>query len=347
MNLSCGIIGKPFSGKSTLFTLMTGEEVGGKFGPVHGIAKVKDLRIDLLSRLYQPKKTTLATIEYIDVPGVVGVDGSENKMLEHVRNTDSLLAVVGAFEEKSEPDRIFVEIQNIRDDLLLNDLILVENRLEKIKHQRNPQEKEEFTLFSKLHEALEKNIPLRNLDLKEDEIKAIKGFQFFTLKPALFVINIREEDIPDAGLLEEKLRERLGAEEGAGVIALSVLIEEEIMQLPGEDREAFLQEMNISEPATEKVVRATYDLLGLISFFTTGEDEVKAWTIRKGTVARAAAGEIHSDIERGFIKAELVHYEDFVSMKDMKKLKEAGLIHLEGKDYIVRDGDIINFKFNV
>ena len=347
MNLSCGIIGKPFSGKSTLFTLMTGEETGGKFGPVHGIAKVKDSRVDFLSSLYQPKKTSYATIEYIDVPGMAGADGQENKMLEHVRNTESLLAVVGAFEEMTEPDKIRGEIQNIRDDLLLNDLILVENRLEKIKHQRNPQEKEEFGLFSRLHEALESNTPLRSLDLKDEELKTIKGFQFFTLKPVLFVVNIREEDIPRAEGLEDKLRQGFSGEEGTGVIALSALIEEEIMQLPPEDREAFLKEMNITEPATEKVVRATYDLLGLISFFTTGEDEVKAWTIRKGTVARAAAGEIHSDIERGFIKAELVHYDDFASLKDMKKVKEAGLMHLEGKEYIVRDGDIINFKFNV
>ena len=347
MNLSCGIIGKPFSGKSTLFTLMTGEETGGKFGPVHGIAKVRDPRVDFLSSLYQPKKTTYATIEYIDVPGVAGAEGAENKMLEHVRNTESLLAVVGAFEEETEPDGIRREIQNIRDDLLLNDLILVENRLDKIKHQRNPQEKEEFVLFSRLHEALEANTPLRNLDLKEDELKTMRGFQFFTLKPVLFVVNIREEDIPRAEALETALRQGLGGEEATGVIALSALIEEEIMQLPPEDRGAFLTEMDITEPATEKVVRATYDLLGLISFFTTGEDEVKAWTIRKGTVARSAAGEIHSDIERGFIKAELVHYDDFTSLKDMKKIKEAGLMHLEGKEYIVRDGDIINFKFNV
>jgi len=347
MNLSCGIIGKPFSGKSTLFTLMTGEETGGKFGPVHGIAKVKDPRVDFLSRLYKPKKTSFATIEYIDVPGMKGTEKSENKMLEHVRNADSLLAVVGAFEEKTEVEKVLVEMQNVRDELLLNDLILVEKRLEKIKHQRNAQEKEEFALFSRLRESLEKNSPLRSLDLKEEERKTIKGFQFFTLKPVLFVINIREKDIPEAEGLEEKLTQGLKEEEGTGVIALSALIEEEIMQLPPEDREAFLKEMNIKEPATEKVVRATYDLLGLISFFTTGEDEVKAWTIRKGTVARSAAGEIHSDIERGFIKAELVHYEDFVSLQDMKKIKETGLMHLEGKEYIVRDGDIINFKFNV
>ncbi|HDS03008.1 MAG TPA: redox-regulated ATPase YchF [Firmicutes bacterium] len=347
MNLSCGIIGKPFSGKSTLFALMTGEDGGGKFGPVRGMAKVSDSRIDYLSSLYHPKKTTYASVEFIDVPGVSGSETGENKMLEHVRNTESLLAVIGAFEEEDCDASLQGEIQGILDELLLNDLILTENRLEKIKHQRNPQEKDEFVLFSRLHEALEENRPLRSLDLKEDEQKAIKGFQFFTLKPLMFVINIHEEAIPRAEAIENRLREKLANDAHTGVIALSALIEEEIMQLPEEERPAFLEEMGIGEPATEKVIRSIYSLLGLISFFTAGEDEVKAWTIRKGASARSAAGEIHSDIERGFIKAELVHYDDFAATPDMKKLKEAGLVRLEGKEYVVRDGDIINFKFNV
>ncbi len=351
MNLTCGIIGRPYCGKSTLFSLLTGERGHDPYGIVKGFASVRDPRIERLSEVYKPVKTTFAQVQYIDVPGIQDSQGrkGEAKILENVRNAHSLLAVINGFEkEKADPGEAVSAIKNLIDELLINDLILVENRLDKIKHKRTPEEKAEFILFEKLKELLESDVHLRDAALSPEEIKAVRGFQFYTLKPLIFVVNLHESSIPDSDAMVEAIKAQVQLHENSDVIALSAKIEEEIAMLPFEDRGLFMEDLDIIEPATEKVIRATYDLLGLISFFTAGEDEVKAWTIVRGTAAKQAAGEIHSDIERGFIKAELVSYEDFTASGcDMKKVRESGHLRLEGKEYTVVDGDIINYKFNV
>jgi len=347
VNLNCGIIGKQFSGKSTLFKLLTGEAGQDAFGPVHGVAQVRDPRLTELSGIFNPKKTTYAAVEYIDIPGLQDKHGnrSESKMLEHVKNADSLLAVINAFEQ-NETD-IITEINDIMGDLIINDLIVIENRLVKLKHLRTPEEKVEFALFSRLKETLDAEKPLRLCDLKDEERKSIRGFQFYTLKPIIIVLNMSDDMYKKTDAIVETVKKSIAFDDGTAIIALSVKTEAEIMELPEADRSVFMEDAGLTESALQTVVRATYGLLDLIAFFTVGEDEVKAWTIGKTTPAKKAAGAIHSDIERGFIKAEVAAYTDFMSYKDMKALRDKGLLRLEGKDYTVKDGDIINFKFNV
>lgn len=348
MNLTCGILGKQLSGKSTLFALLTGEKGSDAFGPVNGVAFVKDARITALSDIFKPKKTSYATVHYTDIPGLQDRHGnrSESKILEHVKNTDSLLAVINGFENDT-PALMAQEIMDICGDLLINDLIVVENRLAKLKHLRTPEEKVEFALFERLKAVLDEDKPLRLAELKDEEKKAIRGFQFYTLKPIIFVLNLSDELYKNSAAITETCKKTVALDEGTAIISLSAKTEAEIMELPEEDRALFMEDAGLAESALNTVVKATYDLLNLASFFTVGEDEVKAWTIRKDTPAKRAAGEIHSDIERGFIKAEVASYEDFMKHKDLKALRDKGALRLEGKDYIVRDGDIINFKFNV
>lgn len=362
--LSCGIVGLPTVGKTTLFNLLTGAHVeksqffSGKTEANIGIAKVPDRRIDFLSKLYRPKKTTYAQMEVIDVPGLVrGASqgqGVGNAFLDGVRQVDALVQVVRAFQN---PDVMHVEdsVDPVRDmetvnfELLMADLDFVDKRITRIQQGKKvtPEQTKELAVLQKCLAHLEQELPFSGLELSAEERLVLQNYTFLTDKPMIVVVNLDEAQF---SLLDYPGREALqqaAAAKGLPLVELCVQIEEELSQLPAEDREAFFAELNIEEPALDRVMRVAYETLGLISFFTVGEDEVRAWTIEQKTSAKRAAGKIHSDLERGFIRAETMKYADLVALGSLVKVREAGKFALEGKDYVVQDGDILNIRFNV
>jgi len=362
--MEIGIIGLPLSGKTTLFSTLTGQEittghVSGRIEIHKGVVKVPDERLDKLTEIYQPKKKTPATIEYIDVKGIEK-EGSEGRgidpqILQALKNTDALCVVVQAFrneyyphpEGSIDPVRDF---RTLETEFLLSDLSIVENRIQRIEKQVQKIKEEkllkELELMKKFLTWLESERPLREMELSESDQIMIKGYQFLTAKPMVVVINFGEEDIRREEEIIASFAD-VSNQPGVVVIGLCAKIEYEIAQLGEEDAQLFLEELGIREPAAHKLIRTSYELLGLISFFTVGETECRAWTIPAGTSAQKAAGVIHSDMERGFIRAEVVHYEDFMELGSMAKCREKGKLRLEGKDYIVRDGDIMVIRFNV
>jgi hypothetical protein len=369
------ITGFSNSGKTTVFNALTGlnlettsypTAISKDIKPHSGIVKVSDERLERLSSVFKPRKTTHATLEYIDYPGIVspatGSDASQNSMVfDLIKDSDAILHVVRVFEDESviyptgevEPLR---DVRSFETELILRDLEFIEKRLERIAEQakkgKRPDEADrEFLL--KCKEALEDEISLGDVEFTEAEKRFMLPYQFLTTMPEIVVLNIDERDINSdrAGSMKEQIE---GYFKGKGrgsvppVLALCGKIEMEITQLPEEERGEFFDDMGIDEPAMNKLCRVSYEALGLITFFTVIKDEVRAWTVKQGSNALKAAGKIHSDIERGFIKAEVVSYEDFFSCgEDMHRARERGLLRLEGKDYILRDGDIINFKFNI
>ena len=359
--MQIGIVGLPFSGKSTLFSTLLRHkthEPGAKMNAERGVVKVPDERLDKLTEMFKPKKKVNATIEYIKVPGLegesAGTRGLPAQFLANLKTVDALLILVRAFENEYYPhplNRIDpkADIEYINSEFLLSDLGIVENRYDKLKKLVNKTQDEkdrrELALFEKLKAHLEQEKPLREMDFDEHEQLILKGYQFLTAKPVLYVINIEEKEIPDAEKIEQSFSEYVG--KNAAVTSLSAEIEKEISELDEEDAQVFMEDLGIKEPALHKLIRKSYELLGLISFFTVGEDECRSWPIRKGTNAQKAAGHIHTDLEKGFIRAETVHYDDLIRLGSMAACKEHGLVRLEGKDYIVQDGDILNIRFNV
>lgn len=357
MALTCGIIGLPMVGKTTLFNLLTSSEAdtsafGGHTKTNVRTANIPDERLDFLAALYKPRKYTPATLEIIDVPGLT--PGSGAAFLAAVREVDALIHVVRAFRNKAvihveETLNPLRDLENINAELLLADQQMVETRLERIAASKKIKGETlvEQEALKKCLAALEEEKPLSEAGLTGEEWKAVRSLGFLTVKPMLIVVNIDENQLRggdydgSAGLAE------YAAARGIPVLPLCVGSEAEIAQLEPEERAEFLADLGITEPGIGRLARAIYRHLGLISFLTAGEDEVRAWTIKEGTNARAAAGKIHSDIERGFIRAEVVNYQDLKELGDMNRVKEKGLARLEGKDYIVKDGDIINFRFNV
>jgi GTP-binding protein YchF len=366
--MKLGIIGLTNTGKTTLFNALT--KVGASTSahlfsttkPNIGIVAVPDERLDRLSEIFKPKKTIPAYIEFVDIAGLakgsVKGEGIGNKFLTYIREVDALIQVVRCFidenvayaEENIDPAR---DIGIINLELIISDLDAVEKRIDSIeKKARNvdPREKQEAEILKKIKDGLEEEIPARNIGLSENEIKIIKSLGLLTLKPVIYCANISEDDIGKAGGdsgLVSKIREYL-KDDSAEVFSVCAKIEEEISQLDSEDKETFMQELGISELSINKLVRASYHLLGYISFLTCGPDEVRAWTIRKGDRAPAAAGKVHSDIERGFIRAETIAFSSFMEAGgSFVKAKEKGLLRSEGKEYVVKDGDIIDFRFNV
>jgi len=362
--MKIGLVGLPSVGKTTLFNLLTGAEPDTtdyskvKVEGTLGIAKVPDERVDFLSKMYNPKKTTYATMEVIDLPGLVRGssmgEGVGNRFLDNVRKTDALIHIIRAFENDNVP-HVDGNIDPIRDietinlELLLSDLGVIENRINRIETGKKVTKENlaELEVLKKCREGLENGVLLHNIDLSEDEKDLLKSFSFLSEQPIILVINLDENQFTIKDYPGKEELTNYSKQFNIPLIELCIKSELEISQLEPEDRKLFMEDLGITETGIDKLSRTTYDYLGLISFLTAGEDEVKAWTIKRGTTAKKAAGKIHSDIEKGFIRAEVCKFEHLKELGSMQKVKEKGLLTLEGKDYIVQDGDIINFRFNV
>jgi len=363
--MKLGIVGLPNVGKSTMFNSITkaGAECANypfcTIEPNVGVVPVPDERLDKLTQMYNPEKTTHAVIEFVDIAGLVkGAskgEGLGNKFLSHIRETDAIVEVVRCFEDGNvvhvdgnvDPIR---DIETINLELIFADIETVNKRLDKAEKnlKANKKYQEEIDLLEKIKESLENGISARALEFNEDEQVLVKDMFLLTTKPILYIANISEEQIENAEKDSMVLKvKEYAAKENAEVIPLCVKIEEELSGLEDDDKKEMLEALGLDESGLDKVIKKSYDLLGLMSFLTAGEPEVRAWTIKKGTKAPQAAGKIHSDIERGFIKAEVVSYNDLIREGNMVAAKEKGLVRQEGKDYIMQDGDIVLFKFNV
>ena len=357
--MKIGLVGLPKSGKTALFNLLTGSSVatssfGTTRGQMHaGVARVPDARVDRLSAIFTPRKTTYATFEVVDLAGIAK---GERQGLEtrEFRDADALLHVVRAFPDAAgAPADPRADIDDLDTELILADLEVVERRLERleaqIKKKRTDADVHEQAVLSKVKPALEAERPIRAMGLGEEEARAIRGFTFLSQKPILHCLNLSEKDIPRGNTLVESYGLGAVAQRPASRLGwVSAVIEAEVAQLEGPEQAAFLADLGLAEPAIHRVLQDCYALLGLISFFTVGEDEVRAWSIPRGTRALDAAGAIHSDIARGFIRAEVVGYEDLLAADgSMALVRERGRLRLEGKEYEVRDGEICHFRFNV
>jgi GTP-binding protein YchF len=359
--LRAGLIGLGACGKTTLFRLLTRTREaprGGHHAKADanvGISRVPDERLDRLAALYQPRKTTHATVEFADM-AVTGHGGAKDLLdVAPFRNADALLHVVRMFRDEATPHPAGTidparDAQTMEDELILADLLVVERRLERLekdqKRAPSPELKKEEEILLSCKVALEDGRPIRTLPLAADDRKRLRGFQFLSAKPLLLVLNVDESDLPRIDhAVEIAGVQGFVARAAAGAVPLCGKIELEIAELPEEDGRAFMADLGLTESGLDRVIRAGYDLLGYISFFTVGDDECRAWSIPRDTAAQVAAGEIHTDIQRGFIRAEVVAYDRLMARGSLGAAREHGELRLEGKEYVVRDGDVINFRF--
>ena len=365
MSLKAGIIGLPNVGKSTLFNAITKKEIlianypFATIDPNVGIVSVPDERLKVLEQIYNPQEVKPATFEFVDIAGIVkGAstgEGLGNKFLSHIREVDAIVEVVRCFKNK-EITHVEGNVDPIRDveiinlELALADLEIISNRIGKIKKKaETTKDKEsliELTALEKSKEALEKNIPLRLIKYEKEELISLKSFNLLTLKPHIYLANIDENEINKPNDYVDKLTE-YALKENSKVIVVSAKIESELSELNDDDKEEMLKELNIEKSGLDKLVETTYSLLGLKTYFTAGEQEVKAWTFKDGMNAKECAGIIHTDFEKGFIKAEVISYQDIKEEQNEQKVKEHGKLRLEGKDYLMQDGDICHFRNNI
>ncbi len=364
MSLTAGIVGLPNVGKSTLFNAITKKNIlaanypFATIDPNVGVVIVPDSRLDFLNYLYKPKSLVPTAFEFTDIAGLVkgasNGEGLGNKFLSHIREVDAIVEVVRCFDDTNiihvennvDPIR---DIEIINIELILSDLEIIMNRINKIGKKasmsKDKEIKKEALLLERIKDALEKNIPIRQLSFEDDEWALIKHFNLITAKPIIYMANVSEDELGGNSYVESV--KEYASKEGSEVVVVCAKIEEELSMLDDADRIEFLEALGITESGLDKLISATYSLLGLATYFTAGSDEVRAWTFKKGMKAPECAGIIHTDFQKGFIKAEVMSYDDLVSCGDEKKVKENGKMRLEGKEYLMQDGDICYFRFNV